>query len=155
CFKFGDGLRRDHTAIGDHTDTDDVETSPQALDHRNQCCYVGCVARPHLRAHRMTITVDQHRHNHLSQIRSMILAISVASERLPAGALEVQTGRVHEYQVEASEQVAPMREQTLLDYILEAARRERRSTVLLLCRQLLTKPRHRPIEMVQIERFDV
>src|SRR5499427_10522905 len=114
-----------------------------------------CVARPHLRAHRMTITIDQHRQNHLSQIRSMILAISVAAERLPARALEVQTGRIHEHQVEASEQVAPMREQTLLDYILEAARRERRSTVLLLCRQLLTKPGHRPIEMVQIERFDV
>ena len=47
-----------------------------------------------------------------------------------------------------------MREQTLLDHILEAARRERRSTVLLLCGQLLTKPRHRPIEMVQIEPLD-
>src|SRR5262252_2207150 len=84
-----------------------------------------CVARPHLRAHRMTITIDQHRQNHLSQIRSMILAISVASERLPAGALEVQTGRIHEHQVEASEQVAPMREQSLLDHICRAQKYDR------------------------------
>jgi len=41
-----------------------------------------------------------------------------------------------------------MREQTLLDHILEAARRERRSAVLVFRWQLLAEPCHRPIEMV-------
>lgn len=47
-----------------------------------------------------------------------------------------------------------MREQPLLHHVLRAARRERRAAVLLLLRQLLAQPRHRPIEMMQIELLD-
>ena len=84
----------------------------------------------------------------------MVLAVAVPAQRLPAGALEVQAGGVHEHQVEAREQVAPMREQPLLHHILAAARRERAAAILLLRRQLVPQPRHRPIEMVQIEPLD-
>src|SRR5262245_47715749 len=47
-----------------------------------------------------------------------------------------------------------MREQPLLHHILAAARRERAAAILLLRRQLVPQPRHRPIEMVQIEPLD-
>jgi hypothetical protein len=60
----------------------------------------------------------------------------------------------HEHQVEAREQVAPMHEQTFLNQILDAARREPCAPVLILLRQLLAKPRHRAIEVMQIERLD-
>src|SRR5262245_4460160 len=47
-----------------------------------------------------------------------------------------------------------MREQPLLHHVLAAARCERRAAVLLLFRQFLAQPRHRPIEMMQIEPRD-
>ena len=84
----------------------------------------------------------------------MVLAVAVLAQRLAAGALEVQAGGVHEHQVEPREQVAPMREQPLLHHVLQAARGERRAAILLLLRQFLAQPRHRPIEMMQIEPLD-
>ena len=48
----------------------------------------------------------------------MVLAVAALSERLAARALEVEAGGVHEHQVEPAEQIAPMREQLLLDQIL-------------------------------------
>ncbi len=84
----------------------------------------------------------------------MILAVAVPAQRLSAGALEVQAGGVHEHQVKPRKQIAPMREQSLLNHVLQAARCERCAAVLLLFRQLLTQPRHRAIEVVQIEPLD-
>src|SRR5215468_249889 len=49
---------------------------------------------------------------------------------------------------------APMREQPLLDHVLDAARREWSSAVLLLRGQFLAQPCHRPIEMMQIKPRD-
>ena len=86
----------------------------------------------------------QHGEDHLTQVRAMILAVAVLAERLAAGAFEVEAGGVHEHQVEPREQVAPMREQPLLDHVLEAARRERRAAVLLLLRQFLARARPSP-----------
>jgi hypothetical protein len=51
-----------------------------------------------------------------------------------AGALEVEAGGVHEHQLEPREQIAPMREQPLLNHVLQTTRRERRAAVLLLFR---------------------
>src|SRR5271157_3540246 len=84
----------------------------------------------------------------------MILAVAVLAQRLAAGTLKVQAGGVHEHQVEPREQIAPMCEQPLLHHVLHAPWRERRAAVLLLLRQLLARPRHRPIEMMQIEPLD-
>ena len=84
----------------------------------------------------------------------MILAVAVPAERLAAGALEIEAGGVHEHEVKPRQQIAPMGEQPLLHHVLHAARGERRAGVLLLFRQLLPQPGHRPIEMMQIERLD-
>jgi hypothetical protein len=68
-----------------------------------------------------------------------------------ASALEVQAGGVHEHQVEPREQVASMREQPLFHHVLAAAWRKRGAAVLLLRRQFLAQPRHRPIKVMKIE----
>src|SRR5438105_15729063 len=101
----------------------------------------GRVARPHLRAYRAAIAVDQHGKDHLLEVGSVILAKTVAAECRSASALEVQARGVHEDEVEPREQVAPMCEQPLLDHVLAAARRKRRAAVLLLLRQFLAEPR--------------
>ena len=44
------------------------------------------------------------------------------AEALAAGALEAERGGVHEHDGELAEQVAPAREQRLLDLVLDAAR---------------------------------
>jgi len=82
------------------------------------------------------------------------LGVAVAAEGLPAGTFEVETGGVHEHQVEAAEEIAPVGEQPLLDQVLGATRGERRARVLLHLRQCLAEPGHRPVEMVQLQRLD-
>ena len=84
----------------------------------------------------------------------MILAVAVTAQRLAAGAFEIEAGRVQEHQIEAGEQIAAMREQSLLDDILAAARREWRAAVLILRRELFAQPRHGAIEVMQIEPVD-
>src|SRR5450830_1620198 len=72
-------------------------------------------------------------------------------ERLAALAVERQAGRVHEHGREIGEQVTPAIEQLLLDDVLDAARRQ---SPLRLLFHLFTEPRHRPIEMVEVETID-
>ncbi|HEY7242835.1 MAG TPA: hypothetical protein VH678_03015 [Xanthobacteraceae bacterium] len=141
----------DRAAVGNHAHARNIEAPAQPVDHRDQHRHVGGVARPHLRADRPAVAVDEHSKNHLPQIRATILAVAMLPQRLTAGPLEVQAGGVHEHQVEPCEQVAPMREQSLLHHVLHAAWRKRRAAILLLLRQFLPQPRHRPIEMMQIE----
>src|SRR5271165_6478058 len=72
----------------------------------------------------------------------------------PAGALEIEAGRVHEHDVERGQEVAPGGEQLLLQDVLHAARRKRRRGVLLVFGQFLARPRHRAIKMMQFETVD-
>ena len=144
----------DHAAVGDHAHARDVEAPPQPVDHRDHGRHVGSIARPHLRAHRSPVAVEQHGEDHLPQVRAVVLAVAVLAQRLPASTLEVEAGRIHEHQIEPREQVAPMRKQPLLHHVLQAAWRKRRAAVLLLLRQLLAQPRHGPIEMMQIKFLD-
>src|SRR5271165_2872583 len=72
----------------------------------------------------------------------------------PAGALEIEAGRVHEHDVERGQEVAPGGEQLLLQNVLHAARGKRRRGVLLVVWKLLAQPRHRAIKMMEIEPFD-
>jgi hypothetical protein len=123
------------------------EALAQPVDHRDQRRHIGAVPRPHLRAYRPPVAVNEHRKDHLPQIPSVILAVAVVAQRLAASALEGEAGGVHEHQVEPRDQVAPMREQPLLHHVLHAARGKRRAAILLLLRQFLAQPRHRPIEM--------
>jgi hypothetical protein len=78
----------------------------------------------------------------------------MTAERLPARALEVQAGGVHEPEIEPAEQVAPMGEQPLLDQVLGTARRVGGTRGLFALRQFLAEPRHRPMEMVELQRLD-
>ena len=118
----------------------------QAINRRDQALHVGGVSRPHLRAYRPAVAVEEHGQDHLVEVGPMVLGEAAPSERLTACALEIEARRVHEHEVEPGQQIAPMREQPLLHYILNAARRERRAAVLLLFRQLLAQPRHGSIE---------
>ena len=61
-----------------------AERSPDQRRH------VGGIARPHLRAHRMSVAVRLHGENHLPQVRAMVLAVAVLAQRLPASTLEVE-----------------------------------------------------------------
>jgi hypothetical protein len=78
----------------------------------------------------------------------------VPAERLPAGALEIQTGRIHEYKIELGEQVTPPFEQALFDDVLETARCKGSAPILFGRRHLLAEPSHRPIQMMQLEPVD-
>ena len=62
----------------------------------------------------------------------MILGKAALSEGLSARSLEIEAGRVHEHEIERAEQIAPPREQFLLDDVLQATRREGRGAVLLI-----------------------
>ena len=84
----------------------------------------------------------------------MVLGKAASSERLAARSLEIEAGRVHEHEIERAEQIAPPREQFLLDDVLQATRREGRRAVLLIFGQFLAEPGHRPIEVMQVEVLD-
>ena len=84
----------------------------------------------------------------------MVLGEAALSKGLAALSLEIEAGRVHEHQVQLAEQIAPAREQFLLDDVLQAARREGRGAVLLIFPLLLAEPSHRPVEVMQIEILD-
>ena len=81
----------------------------------------------------------------------MVFGEAALSQRLAARSLEIEAGRVHEHEVERAEQIAPAREQLLLDDVLQAAWREERGAVLLIFAQFLAQPSHRPIKVMQVE----
>jgi hypothetical protein len=51
----------------------------------------------------------------------MVFRVPMLAQALAPGALEVDRGGVEEHELDISEQVAPAREQFLLDYILARA----------------------------------
>ena len=150
-FEFGEGLGADHAAVGDDADAVDRKALAQPVDHRDQAADVGGVARPHLRAHRSAVAIQQHGQDHLVEVGPMVLGEAAPPERLTAGALEIEARRVHEHQIERAEQVPPPREKVLFQDVLQAARRIRRGAVLLGLVQLLAEPSHRPIQVMQVQ----
>ena len=99
------------------------------------------------------LPVEQDGEDHLMQVRPVILGIAMLAQRLAAGTFKVETGGVHEHQVELAEQVAPLGKQPLFQHILETAWRQC-AAVLFGLGQLLAQPGHRPIEMMQVEPCD-
>ena len=77
--------------------------------------------------------------------------MAVRPQALAARAVEAQRSRIHEDQRQVGEQVALALEQTLLDLVLDAARRE-----FAVCDglQLLAQPGHCPIEVVKAQIVD-
>ena len=86
----------------------------------------------------------------------MVFGEAATSQNLAARSpgLDPGAGRVHEHQIERAEEIAPPREQVLLDDVLQATRREGRGPVLLILGQFLAEPGHRPIEVMQVEALD-
>jgi uncharacterized protein (DUF3084 family) len=84
----------------------------------------------------------------------MVLGEAAPPESLAARALEIEACGSHEHQIERAEEIAPPREQVLLDDVLLAARRERRGAVLLVLGQWLAEPGHRSVEVTQFQAVD-
>ena len=97
--ELGDGLGADHAAVGDDAHAGNAEAPAQPVDHREQRLHVGGVARPSLRADRPALLVEHHAHHDLLQIRAMVLGFAVLAQRLAAGSVEVERGRVGYNQV--------------------------------------------------------
>jgi hypothetical protein len=95
----------------------DAESPLQAIDRRDQASDVGGVSRPHLRAHRPAVAVEEHGQDHLVEIGPMVLGETAPSKRLAARALEIEAGRVHEHDIERGQKIAPTGEQLLLQNI--------------------------------------
>ncbi len=84
----------------------------------------------------------------------MVLREAAPSERLAARAFEIEAGRVHEHDVERGQEITPGGEKVLLQDVLHAARRKWRRGVLLVLGKLLAQPRHRAVEMMQLDPVD-
>ena len=132
----------------------DAEAALQAIDRRDQAVHVGGVSRPHLRAHRPAVAIEENGEDHLIEIGPMVLGEPAPSKSLTARTLEIEARRVHEHDVERGQKVAPAGEQLLLQNVLHAARRKRRRRVLLVLGQFLAEPRHRAIKMMQLDPVD-
>ena len=146
-----DRRRRDHPPVRHHADATDPEARPQTVHDRQQNRAVSRVAGQHLRADRPALAVQNHRQHHLPKVRAVVLRVPVRAKRLTARAMERQRRGIHEHQRQVAEQVAAASEQTLLDVVLHAARRQ---TALAGRLQFLAQPRHRPIEMVKTQALD-
>ena len=85
----------------------------------------------------------------------MVLGVATPAEHRPTGTDEGQGRRVHEDDAELAEQIAPLRDHSLLDQVLHAAWRERRGTGLLSLGQFLAQPGHGAVEVVQSKVFAV
>jgi len=150
-FQGGNGRRTDHTPVGNDTDPTDAKTLTQAIHHRQQNGDIRRIAGHHFGADWPTIAIDHHRQHHLLQFGSVILGMSVRTQRLAALAIERQGCRVHEHQRQVAEQVAATLEQMLLDQILDAARGQ---CPLAHWLQFFAKPGHGAIKMMQLQAVD-
>jgi len=72
----------------------------------------------------------------------MVLGVAISPQAVAAGAVKRQTGRVHEDQRQIAKQIAAALEQTLLEKVLDAARRQRAGSG---GGDLLAEPRHCPV----------
>src|SRR3974390_688034 len=101
-FEFGDGLGADHAAIGDDADALNGKALAQSVDHGREAGKMGGVSRPHLRAHRPAVAIEQHGEDHLIEVWTMVLGEAALSQRLAALALEIEAGWFPETQGAAS-----------------------------------------------------
>ena len=149
-----DRLGADHAAIGDDADPVDRKALAQPVDRGDQAAHVGGVSGPHFGAYRPAVAVEQHRQDHLVEVRPVVLGEAPPPERLPARALEIETGGVHEHQVDRAEEVAPPREQLLLHDVLQATRRKGRCARLLAFGEFFAEPAHGAVEVMKAEALD-
>ena len=116
-----EGRLAHHPAIGYHAHLAHTELGSHALDDGKQALGVGRVARPHLAADGASVHIKRHPDNHLAQIGPVVLAVTVATDALPASSLEVNGGGVKEDQPHFAEQIAPAVKERLFDQVLRAS----------------------------------
>ena len=146
-----DRRRRDHPPVRHNADPADAEARPQTVDHGQQHRHVSGVPRQHLGAYRAALAVQHHGQHHLAQVGAVVLGMAVRPQALAPRAVERQRRGIHEHQRQVAEEIPPALEQSLLDLVLHAARRE-----IAFHRKfkLLAQPGHGPIEMVQAQIVD-
>ena len=111
----------DHSAVGYHAHFAHTELCSHALDDGKQALGVRRVARPHLAADGASVHIKSHPDNHLTQIGPVVLAVTVATDVLPASSLEVNGGGVKEDQPHFAEQIATPIKERLFDQVLRAS----------------------------------
>jgi hypothetical protein len=121
----------------------------QPFNNRNEGLNIGCVARPHLAAHRVPLVVKDYTHNHLPEIRPVILGVAVISDGFAAFTLEVDGSGIKENTVQAREQIPSGGKQFFFDDIFRASWGKGRAVALI--RDLFSKKAHGPVQMMQLE----
>src|SRR5262249_17301248 len=97
------------------------------------------------------LAVKHRPHDHLLEVRPVILAMAALANGFSSLSLEVDAGGVEEDELEFGEQITPVGEQPLFDQVLGAPRSERRLIGLLAAGQLLPQPGHGPVEMMELQ----
>jgi hypothetical protein len=111
-------LGADHAAVGDDAKLLDIEAMPHVLAYRHERFDIGGIAGPHLATDRPALIVNEHSHDHLLEVRPVILAEAPFAEALSAFSLKVDRRIVDENQLKAAEQIAPGLEHVLFDEVL-------------------------------------
>ena len=150
--QFFDCLLADHASIGHDANPIDPEATSEPIHHGDQRLHVGGIAGPQLAANRSALSVQYRPHDHLMEIRPMILGVAELAQTFPAFSLEVDRRGVEENELEIGEEIAAVGEQIFLDSVLDATGSEWRFVLLLVVGQHLTQPSHGPVEMVQLKR---
>ena len=92
----------------------------QPFDNRYQRFDIRRIAGPHFTADRLPLVVNHRAHNHLFQIRAVILAKPPLAERFSATAFKVNGGRIEKNKVQLGEQISAIGEHGLLYPVLVA-----------------------------------
>ena len=104
------------------------------------------VGEPHGRISRR---VEELAEDHLMQIRPRVFGMTVAAERGPTVAFEIQAGGIEDRQPDIIEEAAAFGEQLFLDQILVGAGRQ---AAALLVGKFFAEPSHRPVQVMQVDR---
>lgn len=72
-FNFLNGRSADHTAISNNTDILNAELIFQSPGYRNQCLYIGGIARHYFGTNRIAVIVDNNTDDNLIEIGTFIL----------------------------------------------------------------------------------
>ena len=102
-FELFKGERADHAPVGHEAHLPDPETPSQALHDRHQRSHIGGIAGPKLTADRVPVTVDDDPYDHLFEIRSMVLAVTILAQALATRAFEINRRRIEEHQLQGGE----------------------------------------------------
>ena len=73
---------------------------------------------PQFTTHRPSVITEHRSHDHLPQIRAVILGVPILTQTVPTRSLEVETGCIEERQRELGEEIPPVLEESLFSLVL-------------------------------------